>query len=66
MSSKGLKSSKRKGSESSEKFDALKSKKPKLFSGEQHGKPKSVGDKEKNLDLSKKERRVKAKVNIWI
>ncbi|KAG7582232.1 Pumilio RNA-binding repeat, partial [Arabidopsis suecica] len=72
MSSKGLKSqksTKRKVTESSDKFDSLKSKKPKLVSGEQqqqHGKPKfvkpkSFGDKEQSTNLSKKERRVQAK-----
>ncbi|KAL1223697.1 Pumilio-like protein 24 [Cardamine amara subsp. amara] len=67
MSSKGLnlqKSTKRKGSETSDKFDALKSKKPKLMmSGEQHGIPKFGKPKsaELNVDLSKKERRVQAK-----
>lgn len=81
MASKGLKvqkSTKRKESESSENFDALKSKKPKLVSsnsdkkhhtiqnqkpGEQHGKPKSFGYNDKSGGtLSKKERRVQAKV----
>lgn len=69
MSSKGQKSTKRKVTE---KFDSLKSKKPKLVSGEQHGKPKfvkpkSFGDKEQSTNLSKKERRVQAKVkHFWI
>jgi pumilio family protein 6 len=71
MSSKGLKpqkSTKRKDTDSSAKFDSLKSKKPKLVSGEQQqhvkpkfGKPKSAGDKEQSTNLSKKERRVQAK-----
>ncbi|EFH38547.1 predicted protein [Arabidopsis lyrata subsp. lyrata] len=61
MSSKGLKSTKRKVTET---FDSLKSKKPKLVSGEQqqqHGKPKYFGDREQSTNLSKKERRVQAK-----
>lgn len=77
MSSKGLKpqkSTKRKDTDSSAKFDSLKSKKPKLVSGEQQqhvkpkfGKPKSAGDKEQSTNLSKKERRVQAKVkHFWI
>ncbi|XP_010487548.1 PREDICTED: pumilio homolog 24 [Camelina sativa] len=70
MSSKGLKSqksTKRKDTESSDKFDSQKSKKPKLVSGDQNvkpnfGKPKSTGDKEqRNVTLSKKELRVQAK-----
>lgn len=74
MSSKGLKSqksTKRKVTESSDKFDSLKSKKPKLVSGEQNGKPKfgkhkSAGDKGQSVTLSKKELRVQAKVNIFL
>lgn len=91
MSSKGLKPTKRKDNESSEKPDALKSKKPKLApsnntiqnqkpGGQEHGKPKSFGNNDKSVvTLSKKERRVQAKVlknlifffcqsfkNIWI
>lgn len=73
MSSKGLKSTKRKeDSERSDKSDALKSKKPKLApsnpdnnqkpGGQQHGKPKSFGNNDKSVNLSKKERRVQAKV----
>lgn len=74
MSSKGLKSTKRKDNESSEKPDALKSKKPKLAPNtiqnqqpggggqQQHGKPKSLGNNDKSVNLSKKERRVQAKV----
>ena len=80
MSSKGLKSTKRKDNESSEKPDALKSKKPKLSpsnptdkkhnptiqnqkpGGGQHAKPKSFGNNDKSGTLSKKERRVQAKV----
>ncbi|EOA30085.1 hypothetical protein CARUB_v10013191mg [Capsella rubella] len=69
MSSKGLKSqksTKRKVTESSDKVDSLKSKKPKLVSEDQNGKPKfgkpkSAGDKEQNVSLSKKELRVQAK-----
>ncbi|KAG2306028.1 hypothetical protein Bca52824_025776 [Brassica carinata] len=72
MSSKGLKSTKRKeDSERSDKSDALKSKKPKLApsnpdnnqkpGGQQHGKPKSFGNNDKSVNLSKKERRVQAK-----
>lgn len=74
MSSKGLKSTKRKDNESSEKPDALKSKKPKLAPNtiqnqkpggeqqqQQHGKPKSFGNNDKSVNLSKKERRVQAK-----
>ncbi|ESQ48257.1 hypothetical protein EUTSA_v10020259mg [Eutrema salsugineum] len=80
MASTGLKmqkSTKRKDSESSEKFNALKSKKPKLASSTpdkkshtiqnqkpeqpKFGKPKSFGDKDKSVTLSKKERRVQAK-----
>ncbi|XP_010504678.1 PREDICTED: pumilio homolog 24-like [Camelina sativa] len=70
MSSKGLKtqkSTKRKDTESSDKFVSQKSKKPKLVSGDQNvkpnfGKPKSSGDKEhQNVKLSKKELRVQAK-----
>lgn len=75
MSSKGLKSQKSTKRKVTEKFDSLKSKKPKLVSGEQqqqHGKPKfvkpkSFGDKEQSTNLSKKERRVQAKVkHFWI
>ncbi|CAF2101008.1 hypothetical protein HID58_019359 [Brassica napus] len=73
MSSKGLKPTKRKDNESSEKPDALKSKKPKLApsnntiqnqkpGGQEHGKPKSFGNNDKSsVTLSKKERRVQAK-----
>ncbi|XP_010465705.1 PREDICTED: pumilio homolog 24 [Camelina sativa] len=70
MSSKGLtskKSTKRKNTESSDKSDSLKSKKPKLVSGDQNvkphfGKPKSSGDKgEHKVSLSKKELRIQAK-----
>ncbi|CAH8324254.1 unnamed protein product [Eruca vesicaria subsp. sativa] len=67
MSSKGLKSTKRKDSESSDKSDALKSKKPKIapsnptIQNQQHGKPKSFANNDKSVNLSKKERRVQAK-----
>ncbi|KAJ0264266.1 Pumilio 24 [Hirschfeldia incana] len=69
MSSKGLKSTKRKDTEHSDKPDALKSKKPKLAPntmqnqkpGGEHGKPKAFGNNDKSVNLSKKERRVQAK-----
>lgn len=60
MSSKGLKSTKRKDNESSEKPDA---KKPKLPPNTiQNQKPKAFGNNnDKSVNLSKKERRVQAK-----
>ncbi|KFK39025.1 hypothetical protein AALP_AA3G190900 [Arabis alpina] len=71
MSSKGLKPTKRKGNETSENFDAKKSKKPKLVSSNsdkkhqeqpKFGKPKSFGDNNNNTgSLSSKERRIQAK-----
>ncbi|CAH2053520.1 unnamed protein product [Thlaspi arvense] len=59
------KSTKRKDTESSANFDALKSKKPKLASSnsdkKHHTKPKSVGDNGNGVNLSAKERRIEAK-----